>query len=440
MRKRCSSLALFLSTKTCQNVRERELLTFGTEVEGTKMSGEKLSCLKSEQEKPEPVENKVLVNKNFKGNTMSATHIPIAIKNLLVFRAGGRCEFEGCNRDLSVDGLTQIVYNDQQIAHIIADSPDGPRGCADSALYAKDINNLMLMCPDHHKLIDSDVKRFTVEYLNAMKKRHEDRVRQLLSIQPEKQRTVVLYKANIGSLASCVTKEMAREAMWPDYYPSSEYPIELGYNNSSVYENEESFWAHEKLNLENQVKDKVTRLREENKISKMALFALAPMPLLVRLGTLLPDKYDVEVYQKHREPDTWKWLDEQVSDEFVLKRPEKVGGEACLVFSISADIRNRVELQFPNASLWEITVPNPGLGFLRMEKQLSAFRQITRMALKEIKDAGLADIKVFMAMPNACAVEVGRVWMPKADLPMHLYDYNRSISQVDRYVFTIENF
>lgn len=29
---------------------------FGTEVEGTKMSGERLSCLKSEQEKPEPVE------------------------------------------------------------------------------------------------------------------------------------------------------------------------------------------------------------------------------------------------------------------------------------------------------------------------------------------------------------------------------------------------
>lgn len=390
--------------------------------------------------KPEPAENKVLVNKDFKGNTMSATNIPIAIKNLLVFRAGGRCEFEGCNRDLSVDGLTQIVYNNQQIAHIIADSPDGPRGCADSALYAKDINNLMLMCPDHHKLIDSDVKRFTVEYLNAMKKRHEDRVRQLLSIQPEKQRTVVLYKANIGSLASCVTKEMAREAMWPDYYPSSEYPIELGYNNSSVYENEESFWAHEKLNLENQVKDKVTRLIEENKISKMALFALAPMPLLVRLGTLLPDKYKVEVYQKHREPDTWKWLDEQVSDEFDLRRPENVDGEACLVFSISADIRNRVETQFPNASIWEITVPNPGLDYLKTEKQLSAFRQITRMAFKEIKEAGKTDIKVFMAMPNACAVEAGRVWMPKADLPLHLYDYNRSIAEVDRYAFTIENF
>lgn len=370
---------------------------------------------------------------------MSATKIPKAIKNLLVFRAGGRCEFEGCNRDLSVDGLTQIVYNNRQFAHIIADSPDGPRGCADSALYAKDINNLMLMCPDHHKLIDSDVKRFTVEYLNAMKKRHEDRVRQLLSIQPEKHRTVVLYKANIGSMASCVTKEMAREAMWPDYYPSSEYPIEIGYNNSSVYENEESFWAQEKLNLENQVKDKVTRLIEENKISKMALFALAPMPLLVRLGTLLPDKYDIKVYQKHREPDTWKWLDEQMSDEFDLRRPEKVEGDACLVFSISADIRKRVEEQFPSASIWEVTLPNPGLDILKTEKQLSVFRQITRMVLKEIKDAGKKDIKMFMAMPNACAVEVGRVWMPKADLPLHLYDYNNSISEVDRYAFTIDN-
>ena len=39
---------------------------FGTEVEEDKMSGGRLSCLYAEQEKPEPVENKVLVNKNFK--------------------------------------------------------------------------------------------------------------------------------------------------------------------------------------------------------------------------------------------------------------------------------------------------------------------------------------------------------------------------------------
>lgn len=370
---------------------------------------------------------------------MSATNIPKAIKNLLVFRAGGRCEFEGCNRDLSVDDLTQIVYNDQQIAHIIADSPDGPRGCADSALYAKDINNLMLMCPDHHKLIDSDVEKFTVEYLDSMKKRHEERVRQLLSIQPEMQRTIVIYHANIGSNVVHIPYESTVDALWPDAYPSAEH-IEIGLNNSFMTENEPEFWKREKEYVKKLVQQKVIERIDGGVVTKMALFALAPMPLLVRLGTLLPDKYDVEVYQKHREPNTWKWMDEQVSDEFDLRRPEKVEGDACLVFSISADIRKRVERQFPNASIWEITVPNPGLDYLKTEKQLSAFRQITRMAFKEIKDAGKTDIKVFMAMPNACAVEVGRVWMPKADLPLLLYDYNRSISEDDRYAFTIENF
>lgn len=368
---------------------------------------------------------------------MSKTNLPMSLKNLLVFRAGGRCEFDGCNKDLSVDGVTKLKFNARQFAHIIADSPKGPRGCPDSETYKEDINNIMLLCPEHHKLIDEDVETFTIELLNAMKKRHEDRVRKLLSIQPEKQRAVVLYKANIGSLASCVTNEMAQEALWPEYYPQYDYPIELGYNNSSIYENDAAFWNHEKLNLENQVKDKITRHIESGAISKISLFALAPMPLLVRLGTLLPSMYDVKVYQKHREPDTWKWSSDQAPEEFELKSPKNLDGESCLVFSISANIRERVERQFPNASIWEITVPNPRLDYLQTENQLSAFRQITRIAFQEIKEAGKQDVNIFMAMPNACAVEVGRVWMPKADVPMHLYDYNKSISEVDRYAFTI---
>jgi hypothetical protein len=28
-----------------------------------------------------------------------------------------------------------------------------------------------------------------------------------------------------------------------------------------------------------------------------------------------------------------------------------------------------------------------------------------------------------MAMPNSCAIEFGRVWMSKADLPLVLYDF-----------------
>ena len=37
-----------------------------------------------------------------------------------------------------------------------------------------------------------------------------------------------------------------------------------------------------------------------------------------------------------------------------------------------------------------------------------------------------AIIHVFPAMPVSAAIEVGRVWMPKADLPLVIYDQNRA--------------
>lgn len=370
---------------------------------------------------------------------MSRTNLGAEKKGLITFRAGGRCEFDGCNEYLLKDNLTQIEFNNQQYAHIIAESPKGPRGQEDSNEYAGDVDNIILLCPKHHHLVDTLPEKFPKELLYEMKKKHEDRVQRLLDFQVVTQRTIVIYHANIGSNIVNVPYENTVDALWPDAYPSADH-IEIGVNNSFMTENEPEFWRRETEYMEKLVQRKVIERIDDKSITKIALFALAPMPLLVRLGTLLSDKYDVVVYQKHREPDTWKWLEGHVSDEFELIRSGKVDGEACLVFSISADIRERVEKQFPNASIWEITVPNPTLDFMRTEKQLSAFRQITRMAFKEIKDAGKADIKVFMAMPNSCAVEVGRVWMPKADLPLLLYDYNRSILEVDRYAFSITNF
>ena len=37
-------------------------------------------------------------------------------------------------------------------------------------------------------------------------------------------------------------------------------------------------------------------------------------------------------------------------------------------------------------------------------------------------------LHIFPAMPIAKAVELGRVWMPKADMPLFLYDQNTANS------------
>ena len=89
--------------------------------------------------------------------------ISYKIQCLLWARAAGRCEFDGCNKELTVDSLSKDTENEGQIAHIIAASENGPRGNKNSANLQDEIGNLMLLCPEHHKLIDGDNRvKYTV--------------------------------------------------------------------------------------------------------------------------------------------------------------------------------------------------------------------------------------------------------------------------------------
>ncbi len=59
---------------------------------------------------------------------MSRTTLSVKTRLLVWVRAGGRCEYPGCNKLLLRDDLTATEMNRSYFAHIVADSPDGPRG------------------------------------------------------------------------------------------------------------------------------------------------------------------------------------------------------------------------------------------------------------------------------------------------------------------------
>src|SRR5437899_10670064 len=85
---------------------------------------------------------------------------------LLFVRAGGRCEFDGCNKFLLEHHVTLTEGNFAQMAHIVAFQPDGPRGNgAHRPENINEITNLMLLCPECHKLIDDDPAKFTFRTL-----------------------------------------------------------------------------------------------------------------------------------------------------------------------------------------------------------------------------------------------------------------------------------
>lgn len=89
--------------------------------------------------------------------------------------SGNMCAFEGCFKELtghSLDGSSYVIGEE---CHIVARSQNGPRG--DQDLSSGDIDNydnLILMCSEHHKLIDDNPELYTVEKLKEMKKNHEN--------------------------------------------------------------------------------------------------------------------------------------------------------------------------------------------------------------------------------------------------------------------------
>lgn len=363
---------------------------------------------------------------------MSVSNIPESVKLRLWGKAAGRCEYRGCRTPLWLDSLTKAEFNTAYIAHIYGDSPGGPRyEAGTSERLATDLSNLMLMCDEHHRLIDKGaVAAHPVDRLMAMKKEHEERVELLGSLGPDLQSEVVLYGANVGEHGAAVTMVQAAEAMTPMRYPATQRGIHLGLKQSLVANRDPGFWTLESTHLTTAFNRFVRPVLAE-KGQHLSVFGLAPQPLLVQLGSLLCDINNVDVYQLHREPkQTWRWDDSpSAAFELLITPPTVLGTRVAATFEISYHIdHQRIHAVLGNdVAIWSVKLANPGNDQLRTRDQLQKFRNVCRQLFAEInlKHPGLKQLEVFPVMPVAAAIELGRVHMPKADPPLFLWDEQR---------------
>jgi hypothetical protein len=145
---------------------------------------------------------------------------------------------------------------------------------------------------------------------------------------------------------------------------------------------------------------------------------------------MLTDKTPVRVFQYHREPEqTWTWFDEFPDDfSFIVKKPDNTTHDPVLIISLSGRItHDRIESVTGNEnSIWELTIDDPNNNYLQSEKQLSMFREAVRKLMVDINatHGNSQPLSIFPAMSVACSVELGRVRMPKSDMPWILFDYN----------------
>jgi hypothetical protein len=371
-------------------------------------------------------------------------HINPTAEKELWAKSAGRCQFNGCNRILYKSPVTQEPVNISEKAHIYSFSEDGPRGWNEELeadqTQINNIDNLMLLCHDCHKTIDKDINgdKYSADLLKKWKHEHEQRVFIASNIVIDKTSHVVLYSANIGDEKSPINKSQAFQAMFPDKYPVSDIPISLS-TSLPFTDKHKIFWETEVQNLEVSFREILLPKIKENNPSDFSIFAMAPIPLLIKLGSLFTDKISVDTYQPIREPKTWRWQEEPKDFEFIVTNDEEYEKEPVLILSLSGKIsKDRIyEVTGQDVNIWEITVPESFLhnDFMRSKAQLSLFRKEIRKLMVQINEKhSKKPLKIFPAMPISCAIELGRVRMPKADMEWIIYDQN---NKADKFIEAI---
>ena len=252
-------------------------------------------------------------------------HVKKEVERELWARSAGRCQFRGCNRILYTSPITQEKVNISEKAHIYSFSENGPRGRGifkQNPKHLNSISNLMLMCHDCHKTIDQDKDGsiYSASLLKQWKEEHEYRVEFVTGIDVSCKTHVVFYCSNIDEQKPVIQKQNAIGAMFPMRYPVSPNPIDLSMKWANQ-DNKPEFWTVESDNLKKVFNREIVALNEQHETKHFSVFALAPMPLLILLGTLFTDKTDVDVYQPIRKPKGWRWQEFPKGFEFIINSP-----------------------------------------------------------------------------------------------------------------------
>lgn len=347
--------------------------------------------------------------------------------HMLYAKAAGRCQLEGCNKPVLFDELTQREYNKSNVAHIVASSPKGARGDAVRSHQLSDkLSNLMLMCPEHHKLIDDFPDDYPEERLLEMKRTHEAAIAaqcDLIYTEPTELLMVSSpikgrFPVRIG-FNSCADAVMPKKRVAGSHGQRILIEVEDDYHSPH-------FWESASRALDRRFYQTVTAILEESPNVHFSVFPLAPMPLIMKLGYKIGDKIRADVFQYSRDRDSWSWgTDEQTNHFSAEKLVLRDGARIAVVFSLTADIAaERVAAVYDADVLYFIRAEHFGVDCIQSPADLAAFWHEYQCVCDEIKNTypQVREIGIFPAMPVSAAFEVGRRYMPGVYPKFRVFD------------------
>lgn len=352
--------------------------------------------------------------------------IPAATKQALWIAAGGRCEFRGCNKPVSRDFLTKKAAKVGELAHIIADSPDGARGVEDlSEKLAADEHNLMLACFDCHSRVDryGQKNEYTAADLQGMKREHEARMELIYSANGVKDSLPLLMSFPIGGHVPVLDIRDVQHALLENSrykrFPVGRH-INIDRADFDILDGSPDFWPRAEAALQEHYDRRIRpELTGKNVSTHLTIAAFAPIPMLMKLGALLGDKVDTAVLDLPTERWLWDIRSDCPAPTFAFEVPEKLPREVAAVISIS-NMATRPELDMPIVE-FRAVVPNRGI--IRTEAHVLEFRRQFNAFLMALVRAGVQELHILPATPLCASVEIGRMLLPKTLEAVHAWEW-----------------
>ena len=357
-------------------------------------------------------------------------------------KCGGYCCM--CNSYL----LNHEYFGDKgkfgELAHIIAHSPDGPRPNVKDypQEYIDSEDNIMILCPTCHTMIDKkeNESKYNESLLRKWKEDHERRIKAQTNPTHEKCRRAVRFCAPIGAQPITISDYQIREALFPDYFVGNQHPTEIVIHISGT-ERDKDYWEIAEKELRAQFKNEVAPCIKQGE--KLAVFGIAPIPLLILFGHLLADFNVTNIQNLFRgEDNQWAWKNDTDESEirFKIFRPDQKRlrpARKVLLLSLTSPIRDRIDDGV--SAIWEIMpFEGPHYESIKSSHRLNVFGETVLNLLDEISKAPGDIIHVYSAIPNSAAVMFGLKYMKKANNSLRIYDYISSLN-MDKEAITISN-
>ncbi len=356
--------------------------------------------------------------------------------------AGGRCMYQGCGGDLGVTSLTTKTARTAYLAHIIASNPDGPRGGSSSHELSDSPENIMLMCDEHHRLIDRiDVENHSTERLKVMRNEHATRVNALLEGLKYPRTQAITLLADVAHVSTNIAKSHLNDCILGRQLGPLGDIKDVIRRSQRDDRGRLNFWENLLHEHENDIREFISLTSNRPSQSStpppdvLAIFPLHLVPILILAGRVIGEARNVEVFQYARDTRVWHWpLTDNTCTKpnfgLTYKIDDYHNEETILSFELTANLDTKalpidlaLAVKEKRINWIRLTSTLPNHGCINSQERLDAFCKLARKAMAKIQDSWRSKkVHIFGISPASTLFKFGQILQAGHHTAYRIYD------------------